>query len=141
MSDPLQDVITALGAKLGAMSGLTRWYSDPPEALAEFPCGLAFASAGDFTIQGGGWSIGRHTITVNIYHSRQVLPAAIDGAKVWPYRVLAALAADMHLNSKVEAIDVRPLAYRFGPLQYGSEIHYGVSFDLTVKVNDTLTVG
>lgn len=141
MSDPLQDVITALGAKLAPMSGLVRWYADPPEALAEFPCALAFANNGDFTLHGGGWAIGRHTITINIYQSRQVLPVAIDAAKVWPYRVLTALAADVQLNSTVETWEVGPLRYRFGPLQYGSETHYGVSLDITVKINDAVTVG
>lgn len=141
MADALQDTLTALGVKMAAMTGLTRWYSDPPEALAEFPCGLAYANSGDFTLQGGGWAIGRHVLTINIYHSRQVLPSAIDAAKVWPYRVLAALAADMDISNTVETWDVAPLRYRFGPLPYGSETHYGVSFDITVKINDAVTVG
>ena len=143
MSDALDDTLTALNAKLRAMTGIVRWYDDPPESLNEFPCGISYVSAGDLNPMAGGWSLGRHTLTFNIYHARQVLPTAIDAAKVWPYRVLTALAADLTLGGTVETLVAAPpmLRYRFGPLQYGDNTHYGCTFDITAKIIATLTIG
>jgi len=138
MSDALDAAMTQLGVVLGAMSGLTRWYSDPPEALAEFPCGMAFANYGSLAVQSDGLGKGLHTVSVVIYQSRAILPEAIDAAKVWPYRIFAALAGHLRLNSTVDTI-VWPMAYKFGPLQYGSEVHYGVTCDITLKIMAAVT--
>ena len=73
-----------------------------------------------------------------IYHSREVLPEAVDAAKVWPYRVFTALAADLTLNSTVDTL-VWPLRYRFGPLPYAREMHYGLTLDIPVKINAAIT--
>lgn len=143
MSDALDAALAALNTKLAAMTGIVRWYDDPPESLNEFPCGISYVSSGDLNPMAGSWSLGRHTITFNIYHSRQVLPTAIDAAKVWPYRVMTALAADMTLGGTVETLSAAApmLRYKFGPLQYGDSLHYGCTFDITVKIIASLTVG
>ncbi len=133
MADALQDAIAALNTTLRAMTGIVRWYDDPPESLNEFPCGLSYAETGELTAQ-GDWCRGLHTVRVNIYHSRQVLPTAINAAKVWPYRVMSALRADQTLGGTVAAIPW-PLTYRCQPLQYGDQTHYGVTFAVVLKIH------
>lgn len=132
MPDPLQEALTALGTALRVMPGLTRWYDDPPESLNEFPCGLAWISQGEITVQ-GDWVKGLHSVNVDIYHSRQVLPDVIDATKVWPYRLSDALRADMLLGGKVTAI-VWPFNYRCQPMPYGEAMHYGMRATVTLKI-------
>lgn len=138
MSDPLEDVLTALGAALNGMSDLERWYDDPPESINEFPCGMAFLTSGELTTVSSGLARGLHTIRVAIYLQRQVLPDAAAAAKPWPYRVFRALAADQRLGGACDAM-VWPVTYRVGPMQYGRDVHFGVALDLTVKVNSAET--
>lgn len=135
MSDVLQDALTALNTTLAAMTGIARWYGDPPESINEFPCGVVWVESGELTAQ-GDWCKALHVVRVNIYQTRQVLPTALDAAKLWPYRVMTALRADQTLGGKVAAL-VWPLTYRAGPLRYGAanEIYYGVSFALTIKLH------
>jgi hypothetical protein len=140
MSDPLEAVLTALGAALGDMSGLVRWYDEPPESINEFPCGMAFIANGDLTTVSDGMARGLHTIRIAIYLQRQVLPTAVAAAKPWPYRVFRALAAHQKLSGTCDAI-VWPGRYRVGPMQYGSDMHFGMTMDVTVKVNSAETTG
>ena len=133
MSDALGDAIAALGAVLEPMTGLVRWFDDPPEAISEFPAGMAFAVSGEITAVTSGFNRGLHKIRIAIYLSRTVLPTAVDAAKVWPYRIHTALVADQTLSGKVQAI-VWPLSYRCGPMFYGGETHFGVAADVTVKI-------
>jgi hypothetical protein len=133
MADALQDALTALNTTLRAMTGIVKWYDDPPESLNEFPCGLSYAEAGEMTAQ-GDWCKALHTVRVNIYQNRQVLPTAINAAKVWPYRLMNALRADQTLGGKVAAI-VWPLSYRSQPLQFGEVVHYGVTFAVVLKIH------
>lgn len=131
--DPLRDALTELNTVLGAMPEIVRWYDDPPESLNEFPCGLSYAESGELTAQ-GDWCKALHTVQVVIYHNRQVLPTAIDEAKMWPYRVMTALRANQTLSGKIAAI-VWPLTYRCQPLRYGTALHYGVTFAVVLKIH------
>lgn len=133
MSDALEDAVGAVGTALAGMSGLVRWYDDPPEALNEFPCGMTFVSSGEITAVSDGFDRGLHTIRIGVYLARTVLPEAVDAAKVWPYRIHNALKADQTLGGTVKAV-VWPLRYRCGPMVYGSETHFGVAADVVVKI-------
>ena len=140
MSDPLEDVLTAMGAALDDLSGLVRWYDEPPESINEFPCGMAFITNGELTTISDGMARGLHTIRIAIYLQRQVLPDAVAAAKPWPYRVFRALAAHQKLSGTCDAI-VWPGRYRVGPMQYGTDVHFGMTMDVTVKVNSAETTG
>jgi hypothetical protein len=140
MSDPLEAVLTALGTVLDDLSGLVRWYDEPPESINEFPCGMALITNGELTTISDGMARGLHTIRIAIYLQRQVLPDAVAAAKPWPYRVFRALAAHQKLSGTCDAI-VWPGRYRVGPMQYGTDVHFGIAMDVTVKVNSAETTG
>lgn len=125
--DGLRNVVTTL-------DGITRVYTDPPESLNEFPCAFVVADLGEMTdTSAGGYSL--HTLVVEIFHARTVLAQAVDGAKVWPDRMFAALRADPRLGGAVSHIRW-PMTYRAGALTYNGNTHYGMRFNVTVKVNE-----
>ena len=133
MADVLEDAVAALGDALEGMTGLTRWYDEPPESLSEFPCGMAFVVSGEITAVSDGFDRGLHTLRIAIYLARAVLPEAVGAAKVWPYLIHNALKADQTLAGTVKAI-VWPLSYRSGPMVYGSETLFGVAADVVLKI-------
>lgn len=126
-------IIAALLDTLGSVTGIVRAYDDPPEALNEFPCVIAYAFTGELNVMSAGLGKELHTLVVEVHHTRQLLPQAIDAAKVWPRRVLTALNDDLTLGGTVDAV-VWPVRYRAGRLAYAEEVHYGVRFEVTVKV-------
>ena len=130
----LDAAIDGLRAVVETMPGLTRVYTDPPESLNEFPCAFVVSDSGEMSDSGaGGYSL--HTLVVEIFHGRTVLAQAVDGAKVWPDRVFAAIRADPTLGGSVSHVRW-PVTYRAGALGYNSMTHYGMRFNVTVKVNE-----
>lgn len=130
----LDAAIDGLRAAVATMSGMARVYTDPPESINEFPCAFVVADSGEMSdTAAGGHSL--HTLVVEIYHSRQVLAQAVDGAKVWPDRLFAALCADPRLGGSVSHVRW-PLTYKAGAFSYNNMVHYGMRFNVTVKVNE-----
>lgn len=130
----LDAAIAGLRAAVETMPGLTRVYVDPPESINEFPCAFVVADSGEMADNSaGGYSL--HTLIVEIYHSRTVLAQAVDGAKVWPDRLFAALRADPRLGGSISHVRW-PLTYRAGAFGYNNAVHYGMRFNVTVKVNE-----
>ena len=140
MATALENLLTQLGTTLSALTGLTRWYNDPPESISEFPAGMAYSRFGEMSVEAGGQGRSQHTVVIDIYNSRVVAPDAIDAAKVWPDRVHAALAADMTLGGYVANI-VWPMRYTAGVMPYNNATHYGVRFEVTYKVRNAVTTG
>jgi len=128
----LSDVIDQYVTAFGAMTDMTRCYADPPEAMKEFPCAIVYATSGDMTV-GGGMAVSIHVINLEIHHSRQILPDAIDDAKVWPDRVLSALYGGGTFGGYVAAV-VWPVTYEALALGYSGETHYGMRFRIPTKV-------
>ena len=126
----LAALVDELVATLGAMPGIERAYADPPESLNEFPCLIAFAGSGEMQLVSAGLGKSLHTVIVEIHHSRQIIQEAIDAAKVWPDRVLAALHAAQTASTLALA---GPVTYEALPLPYNQEVHYGMRFRVTVK--------
>lgn len=133
----LENVVAALVTAAGGMTGITRAYADPPESISEFPAAIVYAYRGELSVASYGVGKSLHTVVVEIHHSRQVAPQAINDAKVWPDRLLAALYADQTLGGAVDGI-VWPVTYRATPIRYANEVHYGVRFEVTVKTMETL---
>lgn len=126
----LETTVDGLVSVLGAMTGIERAYADPPESLNEFPCVIAFAGSGELTAVSAGLGKCLHTVIVEIHHSRQIIQEAIDEAKVWPDRALAALYAAQAAGTVAV---VWPVRYEALPLPYNQETHYGVRLRVTVK--------
>ncbi len=131
----LDAAIDGLRGKVSGLTGLKRVFDDPPESISEFPSAIVYSANGEMTATAAG-GVSLHTLIVEIYHARQVLPQAVDASKVWPDRMFAALKADMTLGGAVSHI-VWPIAYKAGPMRYYEAVHYGVQFEVTVKVNET----
>lgn len=132
----LEMTVDELISVLGAMTGIVRAYSDPPESLNEFPCLIAYVGSGTMEAVSVGFGKGLHTVIVEIHHDRQILPQAVDEAKVWPDRVLQALYAACSAGTLTL---VWPFSYEALPLPYNQEVHYGVRFRITCKDIVTLT--
>lgn len=131
----LSDVIDQYVTAFGGMTGMQRVYADPPEALAEFPCALVYVASGELTVGGHG-AQAIHVINLEIHHSRQILPEAVDAAKVWPERVVKELHTEMladRFGGYVAAV-VWPVTYEALALQYNNEVHYGLRFRIPTKV-------
>lgn len=128
----LDAAIGGVRAAVGTMTGLTRIYDDPPASLSEFPCAFVVASNGEMSDSGAG-GIAFHTIAIEIYQSPNITAQAVDGAKVWPDRVFAALRTDPTLGGTITHIRW-PITYQALGLQYNNAIHYGMRFLVTVKV-------
>lgn len=129
----LAAVVAHLVDTLGAMDGIVRAYDDPPESLSEFPCLLAYAGSGQLELVSAGLGKSIHTVVVEIHHSRTIIQEAVDAAKVWPDRVMAALYADQRSPSSGSGGIVWPVTYEAIPLPYSNEVHYGVRFRIPVK--------
>jgi hypothetical protein len=130
----LDAAIDGLHTAVASMAGLTRVYTDPPASLSEFPCAFVVASNGEMSDSGaGGYSL--HTIAVEIYQSPNITAQAVDGAKVWPDRMFAALKAAPTLGGAVSHVRW-PITYRALGLVYNNVTHYGMRFEITVKVNE-----
>ena len=131
----LDNVIDEYVAAFGAMTGISKCYSDPPEAMTEFPCAIVYAQSGEMNVTAGR-AISIHVVILEVHHSRQILPEAVDAAKVWPDRVLNKIYTEMASDSfggYVAAIDW-PMTYDALALIYGAETHYGMRFRIPTKV-------
>lgn len=122
-------VVDAVVAHATALTGLKRAYSDPPDSLNMFPCAVVYARSAQMgQREGKGVCTNSEiVVVVEIHHSRQVLPQAVAASQVWPDLLFAALLAS-------STVDVMyPLTWTAGLLRYGSEDHYGVRFEITVR--------
>ncbi len=128
----LDAAIGGIRAAVEGMTGLTRVYDDPPASLSEFPCAFVVSSNGEMSDSGAG-GIALHTIAIEIYQAPNITAQAVDGAKVWPDRVFAALRSDPTLGGTVTHIRW-PITYQALGLQYNNVTHYGMRFLCTVKV-------
>ena len=128
----LDAAIGGVRAAVATMAGLTRVYDDPPGSLSEFPCAFVVAASGEMSDSGAG-GLAFHAIAIEIYQAPNITAEAVDGAKVWPDRVFAALRSDPTLGGTVTHIRW-PITYRALGLQYNNVTHYGMRFDVTVKV-------
>jgi len=130
------NAINGLNAIMRTVSGL-KVYSDPPESINQFPSCITYVQSGTMEDNAsGGTSL--HTLICEIYVARQLLPQAVDGAKVWPDTVFTALkTADVTWSGAIAHI-VWPMRYRSGPMQYGGSdsLLYGVQFTISVKVKE-----
>jgi len=135
VENPLGEVLEALGQVLGDMPGLVRWFDQPPENMSEFPCAMAWVREGEIGEVSAGLSRGLHTVYVDIFQARTVLPEAIEKANGWPYRVFRRLQDNATLNGTVAAI-VWPMRHRAGPMTYanGDAPYDGVRCEVSVKV-------
>jgi hypothetical protein len=117
---------------LEGTDGLRRVYTDPPASLNEFPCAFVVAASGEMSDTGAG-ALSLHTMAVEIYQAPNITAEAVDGAKVWPDRVLDALRTDPTLGGSVAHVRW-PVTYQALGLQYNNTIHYGMRFNITAKV-------
>ena len=72
----LDTTIDALRTVIDTIDGL-HVYPDPPESINQFPSAIVYSRSG--TLQFGSATLTRnyHTLAVDIYHARQVLPQAV----------------------------------------------------------------
>ncbi len=133
----LTAAITALATVAGGVSGVVRAYSDPPESISEFPAALVYVDSGTLEGVSSGLSRNLHTIRIDILSSRQQLPQAVSEARVWPDSVLFRLRADETLGGAISGI-VWPVRYTALALQYNNLTHYGLRFEVPVKIMEAV---
>lgn len=130
----LAAAVDGLRDAMRTVAGLNRVYDDPPGAINEFPAAIVFAVSGELSETGAG-ALCLHTLAVEVYQDPAVTAQAIDAAQVWPDRVLTAIRDDPTMGGAVAHVRY-PVTYRMGPLAYNGtqQPHYGVTFQVTVKV-------
>lgn len=133
----LSSAITQLVSVAGSLSGISRAYSDPPESISDFPAAVVYAERGTLTQVSDGLGRNLHTIRIDLYTSRQQLPEAVNSSRGWPDALHSALAADETLNGTVSAI-VWPVTYQAIAAQYNNLVHYGMRFEVTVKIMEAV---
>jgi hypothetical protein len=110
-------------------------YPDPPESINQFPSAIVYSRSG--TLQFGSATLTRnyHTLAVDIYHARQVLPQSVDSAKVWPDLVYDAISTAQRAGTidVVSANGRSEIEYITGPMTYNTIQHFGVRFTVRIK--------
>lgn len=130
----LATTITALRTVIDTIPNL-RVYADPPESINEFPSAIVYSNEGIYGLGSADLNRAYHTLIVDIYHARQMLPQAIDSAKVWPDLVYGVIRTAMTAGTlDVVATGGRAeINYRTTPLPYGDIMHFGVRFTIRLK--------
>jgi len=130
----LATTITALRTVIDTIPNL-RVYADPPESINEFPSAIVYSLDGTYQLGSADLTRAYHTLIVDIYHARQMLPQAIDSAKAWPDLVYGAIRDAMTAGTlDVVATGGRSeVNYRTTPLPYGEIMHFGVRFTIRLK--------
>jgi hypothetical protein len=133
----LSPVIDALVTVAGNLSGIVRAYADPPESISEFPAAVVYAQRGALGTASAGMGRNLHTIRIDLYTSRTQLPEAVNSARAWPDVLHAALADAPTLGVSGCTIDW-PVTYEAIAAQYNNLTHYGLRFEVTVKIVEAL---
>lgn len=133
----LPTIVANLRGVVAGLADMRRAYDDPPESINETPAAVIYVLRGELREVSHGFDQNTHTVAVEIYLSKTLLPQAVNQAKVWPERFLAALKADPDLDGSIAHI-VWPITYRAGPIEYGTingvaHRYYGVRFEVTVR--------
>lgn len=130
----LAATITALRTVIDTIPNL-RVYTDPPESINEFPSAIVYSNEGVYGIGSADLSRSYHMLIVDIYHARQMLPQAIDSAKVWPDLVYGVVRDAMTAGTLyVVAVSGRAeINYRTTSLPYNDMLHFGVQFTIRLK--------
>jgi hypothetical protein len=121
---------------LSGIAGITNVYAAPPINVSPemFPFFIGYPFEGEMTAVSHGFTKGLHKMVAELHQSSKVVPQALVAVEVWPERMLAALAADTTLAALNTHV-VWPLVYKAGPLEYGKNVHYGMRFEITLKVH------
>lgn len=133
----LTAAVTNLTTVVSAISGVRRAYSQPPESISEFPAAIVYASRGTLEGISSGLSRHLHTIRIDILSSRQQLPQAVAEAEGWPDALMSGLRAGETLSGAVSAI-VWPVTYEATAMPYNAVTHYGIRFEVTVKIMEAI---
>jgi len=130
----LATTITALRTVIDTIPNL-RVYADPPESINEFPSAIVYSLDGVYQLGSADHNRTYHTLIVDIYHARQMLPQAIDSAKAWPDLVYGVIRDALTAGTlDVVATGGRAeINYRTMSLPYGEIVHFGVRFTIRLK--------
>ena len=130
MSYDVKSALSYLQGEVAKLSGIKEAPVAPPEAMVQFPFGLAYVSS--FTsIGGSGFEEVLDTLVVEIHVARQVLPKSFPIALGFRNDVIGILLADPTFGGNVDTYtDVRGT---FGWLQYAGESHLGWRIEIEVK--------
>jgi hypothetical protein len=133
MSYGPQDAIARIQAIVRGLDGVQEAPEYAPESVNQFPFGLAYYRQGDTTLM-NGYRKGLHTLAVNIFVARQLLPSSLRQAMPFYERFMAAIEDDPTLGGTVSTV-VSPVKHTFGWINYGGQnnLLLGWQFEVTVK--------
>ena len=130
MSYSVGNALAWLQAELAKVNGIKEAPAAPPEAMAQFPFALAYASSFS-SIGGSGFEEVLDVLVVEIHVARQVLPKSFPIVLGFRNDVIGILLADPTFGGNVDTYtDVRGT---FGWLQYAGESHLGWRIEIEVK--------
>lgn len=130
MSYDVKSALSYLQGEVAKLSGIKEAPVSPPEAMVQFPFGLAYVSS--FTsIGGSGFEEVLDVLVVEIHVARQILPKTFIQALGYRNEIIGILLADPTLGGSVDTYT--DLSGTFGWLQYAGENHLGWRIEITVK--------
>lgn len=112
-------------------------FDTPPEKVGDgqFPFAMIFPTRGliEPMVANARIAAGTHVIALDLHQSRVVHPAAFTAIRVWPGRVGRMIRENPTINGAVKAVEW-PINYIATEMPYGRETHYGVQFQITVRI-------
>lgn len=130
----LAATVAALRTVVDTIDGV-RVYPNPPESINEFPSAIVYSASGEMQFGSSGLTRNYHTLNVDIYLARQILPQAIDAAKAYPDLMYTAVS-NAYSASTIDIVDTNgraAISYRTGPMNYNNITHTGIRFTIRLK--------
>ena len=139
-----QQVIDAIQADIGALTGMRGAPHEAPEAINAYPFCVAYVESGRSWSDIPGAQIILCNIRLDLHVARKDMPRDIARAMPWLATILNALHKPMATNtgdrfdSTVDAMG--EISFTFGALDYGTNETIGFSFliqDVKIQTNIT----
>lgn len=143
----LEAITERLATINAAITGVTRSYENPPNALntADLPCMLIAVRDGVVSDQANGLARLDHAVSLQVWGEPigqgTSAAALIDALKPFVKRVRDAYAAAIRLNdlSTVDHSDLTAYRFAMRPYSYNGTDHAVLEFDLTVTEKEAIT--
>jgi len=124
---PIDTIITQVATLQAEITGIKQAHDNPPRSLNALPCFVNFMGPSEVNYTPSRRET-KHTVKMQLYVSKQVLPEADAVLREFVDKVLDKFDQNMQLNSTCAYSMIT--RYEPGVLIYGNTQYIGISFDL-----------
>lgn len=132
---PIETIITQVAAIQAAIAGIKQAHDNPPHSLNALPCFVNFMGPAEVNYTPSRRET-KHTIKMQLYITKQVLPEAEKVLRPFIDLVLDKFGQSLQLNSTCAYSMLTH--YDPGVLTYGGTQYIGISFDLSVTEHESV---